>query len=87
MSWITTALGNLHDFIKWHNPHVISTMSRIEEHFNLSLEEIAMLEACIKHKLIKEYVFVTEDKSEAYIVLKVADVRRLINLRRKNERN
>lgn len=75
---------NLHNFIRWHNPHAVSTMSTLEKHLNLSTEEIAMLEACIDHKLLKEYVWFTEDKTEAYIVLKIQDVKKLVNLRRKN---
>ena len=71
-------------FLKWHNPHAVSTMPTLEKHLNLSTEEIAMLKACIDHKLLKEYVWLTEDKTEAYIVLKIREVKKLVNLRRKN---
>ena len=79
-------LGNLHNFIRWHRSKTVATMSKLKEHFNLTLDEIAMLESCIDNELLKEYVVFTEDKQEAYIVLKVAEVRKLVNLRRKNKR-
>lgn len=76
--------NDLHDFIKWHLPWVVATMPKIEEHFDLTLDEISMLKSCISNKLLKEYVIFTKDNQTAYLVFKVADVRRLINLRRKN---
>lgn len=76
--------NDLHDFIDWHLPWTFATMPKIEEHFNLTLDEITMIESCIDNKLLKEYVIFTENHHRAYITLKVADVRKLVNLRRKN---
>lgn len=87
MSWLTIALGNLHDFINWHLPWSVATMSQIEKHFNLDKTEVYMLDFCVDYKLLKQYVVFTEDHQEAYIVFRVADVMKLINLRRRNERN
>lgn len=76
--------NDLHDFIKWHLPWVVATMPKIEEHFNLDKTEVDMLDSCVDYKLLKQYVVFTENGNVAYIVFKVAEVRRLVNLRRKN---
>ena len=82
-------ISKIHDWIKWHSWNTVATIYRIEEHFNLSKEEVAMLEACISHKLLKEYVCPSKEKTELgnplelYIVLKVRECRKLINKRRK----
>ena len=87
MTWLTTALKNLHDFINWHLQVTVATMPSIEKHFDLTLDEIAMLESCIDNKLLKQYVVFTKNGNEAYIVFKVSEVRKLVNLRRRNEMN
>ena len=79
--------NGLRDFIDWHLTWAVATMPKIEEHFNLTLDEIAMLESCIDKKLLKEFVVFTKDRQTAYIVLNVSDVRKFVNLRRKNERH
>ena len=82
-------LFNLWNGIKWHFPNRVATIHVIEEHFNLTDDEVRMLEACTEHKLLKEYVCPSKEKDEIgnplklYIVLKVRDCRRLINMRRK----
>ena len=78
--------NDLHDFIKWHLPWVVATMPKIEEHFNLSTKEIAMIESAIDHALLKEYIVFNADETEGYIVLKVSPVRKLIKMRRENKR-
>ena len=75
-----------HDFIDWHLPWAVATMPQIEKHFNLDKIEVAVLDSCVDYKLLKQYVVFTEDRQKAYIVLRVSDVRRLINLRRRNQR-
>ena len=80
-------LGNLRDFINWHLPWSVATWHQIEEHFNLTATEIAMLEACIQYKIIKEVYIEAKgvlEKDKLYITLKVSEVRKLINLRRRN---
>ena len=72
------------DFIDWHLPWAVATMPQIEKHFNLDKIEVDMLDSCIDYKLLKEYVVFTKDNQEAYIVFRVADVRKLVNLRRRN---
>ena len=59
-------------------------MPQIEKHFNLDKTEVDMLDSCIDYKLLKQYVVFTEGGQTAYIVFNVANVRRLINLRRRN---
>lgn len=73
------------DFVDWHLPWAVATMPKIEKHFNLTLDEIAMLDSCIDNKLLKQYVVFTKDA--AYIVFNVSDVRKFVNLRRKNEKH
>ncbi len=75
------------DFIDWHLPWAVATMPQIEKHFNLDKIEVYMLDFCVDYKLLKQYVVFTECGQTAYIVFKVADVRRLVNLRRKNRQN
>ena len=72
------------DFIDWHLPWAVATMPQIEKHFNLDKIEVAVLDSCIDYKLLKQYVVFTKDHQEAYIVFRVADVRKLVNLRRRN---
>ncbi len=72
------------DFIDWHLPWAVATMPQIEKHFNLDKIEVAVLDSCIDYKLLKQYVVFTEGSQTAYIVFKVSEVRKLINLRRKN---
>lgn len=72
------------DFIDWHFPWAVATWPKIEEHFALDKTEVDMLDSCIDYKLLKQYVVFTEGGQTAYIVFKVSEVRRLINLRRKN---
>lgn len=75
---------DLHNFIDWHLPWAVATWPKIEEHFDLDKTEVDMLDSCIDYKLLKQYVVFTEGGQTAYIVFKVSDVRRLINLRRRN---
>ena len=79
-------VDKLHEFVKWHLPSSVATMSQIEEHFGLGTDETAMLEACIKHRLLVEYAVFTNDRQRAYITLKVREARKLLRLRRKNAR-
>ena len=72
------------NFIDWHLPWAVATMSQIEKHFNLDKVEVAVLDSCVDYKILKKYVVFTKDNQEAYFVFKIADVRRLINLRRNN---
>lgn len=78
--------NDLRDFIDWHLPWAVATMPKIEEHFNLDKTEVDMLDSCVDYKLLKQYVVFTENGHGAYIVFKVTDVRKLVNLRRKNRR-
>lgn len=75
------------DFIDWHFPWAVATMPQIEKHFNLDKIEVDMLDSFVNYKLLKQYVVFTKDRQEAYIVFRVADVRKLVNLRRRNERH
>ncbi len=75
------------DFIAWHLPWAVATMPQIEKHFNLDRIEVAVLDSCVDYKLLKQYVVFTKDRQEAYLVFRVADVMKLINLRRRNMRN
>lgn len=77
-------INDLRNFIDWHLPWAVATMSQIEKHFNLDKIEVAVLDSCVDYKILKQYVSFTKDNQTAYIVFKVSDVRRLINLRRKN---
>ena len=72
--------------MKWHSPNTVATMEKLKEHFNLNSSEQDMLHACRTHNILKEFVCFNEDRSEAYIVMSVAQARKLIRMRRKNEK-
>ena len=78
--------NDLRDFIKWHLPWSVAQMKIIEKHFNLSTKEIAMIESAVDHALLKEYIVFNADETKGYVVLKVSPVRKLIKMRRENER-
>ena len=82
------------DFIEWHSPFTVATINALERHFNLTTDEVEMLKACIYHKVLKEYVDCPRGERDSsgtplvlYIVVKVPEARRLINMRRKNVRD
>lgn len=81
------------DFIDWHSPYTVATIYALEKHFNLTTDEVEMLNACISHRILKEYVSPSKERDsignplELYIVVKVPEARRLINLRRRNVRD
>ena len=77
--------NDLHNFINWHLPWSVAKFSTIEEHFNLSQNEMAMIESCISHGILKESIVFTEDERKGYIVLNVKDVRKLIRMKRAND--
>lgn len=79
-------LKKFRSFVKWHLPTTVATMKKLEEHFNFTEGEMDMLHACTVHHLLKEYVCFNDDRTEAYIVINVSQARKLIKMRRKNEK-
>ena len=77
-----------HRLSVWHKWNVskesVALLSDIDKHFNLSDDENAMLNDCIRNKLLKEYVVFSPDKSKAYIVVKVRECMNLVKKRREN---
>ena len=72
--------------VKWHLPTTLASVETLKEHFNLSDSELSMLHSCTVHKVLQEYVCFNEDRSEAYMVYNVSQSRKLIKMRRKNEK-
>ena len=79
------SLARLKNWLQWHGYLGATTvLHNFVEHFCLSAKEEALLKDCVHLHLLKEYVCHSEDRSRAYLVVKVHDCMRLLKMWRKN---
>ena len=83
MKKIYTLLKRFYNWCQWNlNPQSVSTLNRIKEHFSLSEDECKMLDDCIRHKLLKEYL--GRDGKDIYLAFSISECMALVRKRRKN---
>jgi len=87
MERLKQVFNTFKDYRDWHSTKTVATIQDIAHHFDYTIDEIAMLEACISHGLLKEYVSFSQDKQTAYIVVNVSEARKLVEQRQKNKSN
>ena len=79
------SLARLKNWLQWHGYlDATTTLHNFVDHFCLSANEEALLKDCVRLHLLKEYVGFSEDRSSAYLVVRVRDCQRLLKLYRQN---